>query len=685
MKKIVLSISTVLMLGVFFLTPLRFDILNTSLSSLFFGPSIGFNVVHADAGFILNTMAEGILFVYKLIIFDLTTHVAAFAGWFLDFFLKHSITSSSYRTGLTEGGWEIIRDLVNIVFIFSLIVIAFQKVFGNSSSNTNKRLMKTIVVALIINFSLYGTYLIVDSSNILANLFYNRITVEGNAPASSESDLLNKLAESNTTSISAALMSHFNPQRIAQISGTGDLELRDEFILYSMAGILNIVLIIVFFSVAFVFLSRTIVIMLLGVLAPLALITLTLPGMENKKYIGFNNWFEQLLGISFTAPVFLFFLFIIIQFASSDGFMSTVFYEKIPDGQMLTTILAVAMPFAFIAMLLLLAKKITMNLAGELGGMITSYVTKAAAGVAAVGAIAATGGAAAAGALSRGAAASGALGNGRLAQGASSVGKLLQTAKFDLNKIPGFKKQLGGLGAAGDLLGRGMNTSYADAETSVRRGANNLRAMGSNFASGRTPESVANWQNNVQASRDSLMQTRLENQRRLAQENLTMTEDIARYNSDGTVEWDIVQGKNTQEILANKRADLARMSSQDKKDEKKRIDEAKAPKTEELQIKRNEMKKMTNVADRLAAQEEIKKLEKEIEKIENSSVEGTIKQLEKKLETAANDAQATTLANDNQTRNRTQDSSMTISESRRQERTNTQAARVTTGQARPRS
>jgi hypothetical protein len=705
MKKIVLSISSVLFLGIFFLTPLRFDILNTSFSSLFFGPSIGFSFAYADAqlGWIADGFGSALLGMWKLVIYDLTQVLAVFSGWFLDFFLKHSITSSSYRTGLIESGWEILRDLVNIVFIFSLMVIAFQKVFGEASSNTNKRLMKTIVVALVINFSLYGTYLVVDSSNILANLFYNRITTEGTAAADPGLEWMAGLFQGDTThSVSTALMSHINVQRISQIApdagASGEQDNWDKFILYTLAGFINILIASIFFSTSLVFLSRTVGIFILAVLSPIAVATLTISGKtENMDYVGFKKWSDQLIGLAFTAPVFLFFIYITVLFASSNGFMSTIF-TSVGDDQMLVTILKVALPFAFIGTILLLSKEVTKSLAGKLGNMISGYITKAAAGVAAAGAIVATGGIAGAGAISRGVGAGGkALGyDNTFTRGASSIGKLAQTAKFDLNKIPGFKKQLGGLGAAGDLLGRGMNTSYADADTAVRQGANNLRAFGSNFTSGRTPESVTNWQNNVQASRDSLMQTRIANQRREAQDNLVLADGVMVSDGKGGIQ-KIGQGESAKNLLEQKRAEQARMSEADKKAEKDRIEKETRQSKLDMELEQKKLqdtkKLLKNATDPTAKsslefaikahEQRIKKSKKEIEDIESTSVEGTIKQLEKQLDKAASDAQANLLRNDNQTRNRTQDSSMTINESRRQERTNTQAARVTTGQIRP--
>ena len=684
MKKISLSIVSIVLFGLFFFVPIQFNFASAPIHSLFLGPNIGMEIAQGFAneepGFFATALSGALLLFFKFIFYELTSVITVFSGWFLDFFLKHTISSSSYRTGIIESGWEIVRDLVNIGFIFSLMIIAFQKVFNAGKSDTNKRLMKTIVIALVMNFSLYAVYLFVDASNILANLFYNRITVEGTATVGSGMGWLAGLFAGDTKSISTALMSQFNPQRIILDAGAqaGNME----FILYGAAGILNILIFLLFFSVALVFLSRTVVIMILGVLAPLALMSLVLPGLEGNKYIGFNNWLKQLIGISFTAPVFLFFLFIIIKFASNDGFISTIFTgnANLQNPSVLSTIMAVLLPFAFLGVLLLMAKKVTADLAGELGGMVSGAITKVAAGGAAVGAIALTGGVAAAGMASRGVGVGlkAGFGDNKISRGASSIGKLAQTAKFDLNKIPGFKNQLGGLGALGGVLGKGMNTSYADADTAVRAGANNFRAGWSNFKTGKTPESVAKWQENVNANRVDLLNKRTENAARQAQDTLVISEKnkIKSLNSDGKVIETGYVGKNAKDLLREKKAERNRMTEQKRKDEEKAIKEKTGDIRNQMEVEEKLLKEAKSPLERKGLKASIKRLKENIENIESTTVEGTIKQLEKSLEDVGKTAKAEVLKDDKAGRSFAQDSSATFGYDRGKNREEQRQRRV---------
>lgn len=657
MKKLAILFGSLSIVLVFVLTPLKFDILNASWSNLIMGPNIGFGVSHAGArNWFVDGTLNALVTLWILIIYDLTQVIVVFSGWFLDFFLKHSIESTSYRTGMIESGWEIIRNLVNIGFIFALLIIAFEKVFGSTKSNTNKRLIKTILIALVINFSLYGVYLVVDSSNILAHLFYNRITVEGkNAAINNGGDLsfVNDLFDSEVKSVSTAVVSHINPQRIVSFSPTGVVLTPEmKFVIYSLAGFLNIILLIVFFSAGLVFLSRTIGIVILGVLAPLAFVTLVIPGTEKYPYIGFDKWLSQLLGLAFTAPIFLFFLYIIVQFASNRSFMGNI-NTGLESGSVLTTILAVVLPFAFIAVLLMIAKKVTNQLAGELGGMISGAVTKAVTGAAAVGAIALTGGMAMGGGVLRGMGSiagqvKGGEGTSRFLTG---LGKGAQSVKFDLTRIPGFKGQMDKLGTGGKMLTTGMQTNYADVSSAAHQGINKVKMITDDVLTGKTPAFVKKWDDNVNASRDAYTKNQVENAERVAREKAIFaagdTQRVEIYTNPST-------GKKTPRLLSEtthtkegllkeKKAKFARMTEEEKKEERDAIRELTSDKNEEMALVAKDLKNATNVTDRKMLQEKIAGIKKDIEKIQNSSTEGAISFIEKELKKTANDAKAKVL------------------------------------------
>src|SRR5690554_991430 len=112
---------------------------------------------------------EGILDVWEILWFYTTQIGVALVGYVLDIFTFMSINSQFYRSGFIETGWEILRDFTNVVFIFSFLYMAFRMVLDIDAAHTKKQLIKTILVALTVNFSLFIAYATIDASNILAH------------------------------------------------------------------------------------------------------------------------------------------------------------------------------------------------------------------------------------------------------------------------------------------------------------------------------------------------------------------------------------------------------------------------------------------------------------------------------------------------------------------------------------
>ena len=376
---------------------------------------ITLNITHAqiaqntdcDGTYIGCAVENAILSFFELIWFTTTQVLAGVISIMLDVILKHSIDSTSYSTGIIEAGWAILRDMVNVAFIFALLVIAFDMVLGRNDGNAKAKLLKVILVALTINFSLFMTYFVIDASNITARIFYNRINVDsssaisGNSGVAGNSEASQALKEfvdafgGDVKSPSVALLSNIEPQRIITNSGQGGANFFTRFLVIFAAGGMNIMIIGIFLSLTLLFLGRTIGLIFTGVVAPLAFASLILPdSIKNAKYVGFSNWLSGLINMSFMAPVFLFFLFLIITFTNDTGVLATITKPNSGQTNVIAIILQVAIPFAFIAGLLSTAKAITTSLAGEVGGKIAAIASKALGAAATGAAVVATGGAA---------------------------------------------------------------------------------------------------------------------------------------------------------------------------------------------------------------------------------------------------------------------------------------------------
>ena len=86
-----------------------------------------------------------------------------------------NVTTSQANTGSNHPviqGWRTFRDLANIVFLFILLYAAINIIIGGST-DTKRIISRTIIVAILVNFSFFLTGLVIDIGNIVALVFYN--------------------------------------------------------------------------------------------------------------------------------------------------------------------------------------------------------------------------------------------------------------------------------------------------------------------------------------------------------------------------------------------------------------------------------------------------------------------------------------------------------------------------------
>lgn len=206
--------------------------------------------------------------------------------------------------------WRVVRDIANIGFIFLLLYAAINTIIGRAS-DYQKIVVNVIVVALLINFSLFFTRVVIDASNILAITFYD---------ASVPGALLGQQPESNAlagkainTGLSNQFMRYLNLQNLWNVKESFDY--RGIITIGLFGSILLLVTAFVFFAAAMMFIVRYAVLLLVLILSPLAMVSYILPQAEGVR----KKWMDALVGQAFFAPIFLFFTWISLRIL--DGVM----------------------------------------------------------------------------------------------------------------------------------------------------------------------------------------------------------------------------------------------------------------------------------------------------------------------------------------------------------------------------
>lgn len=82
-------------------------------------------------------------------------------------------------TGSVAAGWTLVRDLLNMGFIFGLVYIGIKTILNSEDSGTRRALGYLIAAALLINFSLLITQVIIDFSNLLGAQIYAQLDAAG--------------------------------------------------------------------------------------------------------------------------------------------------------------------------------------------------------------------------------------------------------------------------------------------------------------------------------------------------------------------------------------------------------------------------------------------------------------------------------------------------------------------------
>lgn len=291
------------------------------LAVLFF-----FDIHYAHAGvwdLIWNTTKNGIAtlaaYILYYLVFMPISGVFWAAGQFFNVCVAISLNSEVFNTKMVVDGWAISRDVANLFFIFILLYIAIATILQLSNYGMKQLLGKIIIIALLVNFSLLITRVIVDSSNILALEFYDSISVEGGTATSI-------MAGGTAKDLSQVFVSGFNPQNLLKSKNFGKTveegvvdTLLVVVVSMLLASILVLVAAFVLFAAGVLFVIRTVTLWLLMVLAPLAFLAMTLPATRGHA----SKWWTKLFEQSFFAPVFMFLFYLVAKIIDS-GFLNNM-------------------------------------------------------------------------------------------------------------------------------------------------------------------------------------------------------------------------------------------------------------------------------------------------------------------------------------------------------------------------
>jgi len=415
------------------------------------------------------------------LIYLILYRIPAFILWITAFFFNIMIvitldSALIQNSTFIPAAWAIMRDFCNIFFIFILLYIALKMVLDLGAHEAQRMIVKVVLVALLINFSMFATRIVIDSSNILALIFYNKIEIKTTDEEGNEVPYNSVRGETDAAGV---LVNSFNPTKVlneeffkkfneVQFRGKEVNEEHEDLpagIIIGMtvvAGAIALFAAYAFFVAGISFLGRLIEFWILIIFSPVAFLSLVVPPLAHIEYLGWNDWKTRLVKVAFMAPIFMFLLYLIFLLVKANIHKSFIREE---DQGAIEIILSMVIPALIIMSLLLKAAEFAKKGGGQFGEMLIKGGTVVAgvAGGLALGA--ASGGAT----LALGAGLGGQLGklggkvgNNYVGNKLKDFGSSLQTKSFDFRNTGAAKKLAS---ATGIDFGKGREGGWTGMKT----------------------------------------------------------------------------------------------------------------------------------------------------------------------------------------------------------------------------
>jgi len=240
-------------------------------------------------------------------ILGLASTITGVAGLLFDTSINHLVLGMGER--LRNGGigivvnevWGVVRDFANLVFIFGFIYIGIRTILQPDGADTKRFLAQLVIAALLINFSLFFTKVVIDVANVFALEIYNLMHFgEGGSIGWGIAH-------------SAGLGSWYNPlstENLANVTGDG------AFAFFMMGALFLLITAFVLLGGAVMLIIRFVALIFIMIFSPLMFAFYIFPKTrEHAVKLG-----KKLISYAFFAPIFLFLIYISIQVLQASPF-----------------------------------------------------------------------------------------------------------------------------------------------------------------------------------------------------------------------------------------------------------------------------------------------------------------------------------------------------------------------------
>ncbi len=272
------------------------------------GESGGFLSALSSAGSWIASPLTAVIAELSEWIFNLVAWITSILGDILDYTIEAFILNMSSKIdqiAAIDELWRIIRDLGNMVFIFLILFAAISIILNSKKYNPKDTLIRVVVVALFVNFSLFATQLVIDTSNVFALQIYENISVTG-------TNLSEGVNISNAIAGQLNLSSVQSDAALDGIFADGDWSNAKlaifRLIAAAMMGFVGFIML----AFAALITIRFFVLILLMIGSPIAFVAMAIPSINFGK-----KWWNWLFKQSFFAPAMMLMLYLTLYIGNS--------------------------------------------------------------------------------------------------------------------------------------------------------------------------------------------------------------------------------------------------------------------------------------------------------------------------------------------------------------------------------
>ena len=255
---------------------------------------------------------------------SITAWLLAISGMLFDFIVDKTILqfgsffNEHLKTGV-EAGWTALRDIANNVIIGMFTFIAISLILGIKEYGERKMIARVLIVAVLINFSLLFTKLIIDASNFTARQFYVAAELprkpEGTTGVNDPTQFTQTgiagqfITYMGVTSIGATWNALSNQAFGSKTNGFATANGWNALVHGVFSGVLLFTAAVVLLYGAFLLLARALLIIFLLITSALAFASYLVPQFAGSGY-GWKTWWSSLLRNAVMAPLLIAFLWV---------------------------------------------------------------------------------------------------------------------------------------------------------------------------------------------------------------------------------------------------------------------------------------------------------------------------------------------------------------------------------------